>query len=111
MIDKQKLVEMFEGMRTEAKWDTDSDLLWGYFFTSESISPLEKLADHLSSAGYKLVQIRPDEEDPFYWLHMERVETHSPDTLYVHNEQLEEIAVKFGVTYDGMDAGPVHASD
>jgi hypothetical protein len=32
-IPLSQLEEMFQNMQTEAGWDTDHDLLWGYFFT------------------------------------------------------------------------------
>jgi hypothetical protein len=53
------------------------------------------------------VSVRRDEEKPFHWLHVERVETHSVDTLDARNQELDQIAREFGVKYDGMDVGAV----
>ena len=107
MIPKSQLVEMFDGMRAEAPWDVDSDLVWGYFFTGPKETALKRLADKLVEMGNRLVQIRPDEKGPYFWLHVEKVETHSPDTLDARNHEFYEMAEQYGVTYDGMDVGPV----
>ena len=105
MIDKAQLIEMFEGMRAQTPWDVDSDLLWGYFFTGEE-DALNRLSEMLLSMNYRLVEVRPDEQDRGYWLHVERVETHSPDSLHERNQELARIAETFMVNYDGMDVGP-----
>ncbi len=107
MIEKAQLVEMFEGMRTQAHWDVDADLLWGYFFTGEDQDAMRRLAKKLVTMSYHFVEIRPDEGESGFWLHVERVETHSPDSLHQRNQKLERLADKYSVNYDGMDAGPV----
>jgi hypothetical protein len=106
MIEKAQLVDMFEGMRAQAPWDVDSDLLWGYFFTGEDQDALNRLSEKLVSLGYRLVEIRPDENAPGFWLHVERVETHSPDSLHERNQELYGMADEYSVNYDGMDVGP-----
>ena len=78
MIEKAQLIEMFEGMRAQAPWDVDSDLLWGYFFTGEDQDAMRQLSEKLVSLNYDLVEIRPDKSESGFWLHVERVETHSP---------------------------------
>jgi hypothetical protein len=105
MIPKSQLVEMFESMRAQAPWDVDADLLWGYFFTGEDKVPLNRVAKKLVSLGYRLVEIRPDDNKDGFWLHVERVETHSPDTLHDRNQELYRLAAEYGVNYDGMDVG------
>jgi hypothetical protein len=107
MIEKALLIKMFANMRAQAPWDVDSDLLWGYFFNSSSEPSLNLLGEFLVQAGYHLVVIRPDDRQSRFWLHVERVETHSPDSLDARNQELYRIADKYGVTYDGMDVGPV----
>jgi hypothetical protein len=106
MIEKAQLVEMFEGMRAQAPWDVDSDLLWGYFFTGEDRDVLNRLSEKLVSLSYRLVEIRPDENEPGFWLHVERVETYSPDSLHERNQELYRMADEYSVNYDGMDVGP-----
>ena len=106
MIEKAQLIEMFEGMRAQAPWDVDSDLLWGYFFTDENRKSLTRLAAKLVSLKFRLVEIRPDENQAGFWLHVEKVETHSPDTLHDRNQELYDLADEYCVNYDGMDVGP-----
>jgi len=106
MIPKAQLIEMFASMRAQAPWDVEGDLLWGYFFNSSSESTLKRLADNLVGAGYQLVEIRRDEKRPRDWLHVEKVETHSPDTLDARNHEFYQMADQYELTYDGMDVGP-----
>jgi hypothetical protein len=105
MIEKSQLVEMFEGMRAQAPWDVDSDLLWGYFFTGDDRAALDRLSKKLVSLKYRLVELRPDDKQEGYWLHVERVETHSADSLHERNQHLYRMADEYSVNYDGMDVG------
>ena|SRR5579864_3287594 len=104
MIPKSQLVEMFKSMRAQAPWDVDSDLLWGYFFTGEK-DALSRIAKKLVMLKYRLVELRPDENQPGFWLHVEKVETHSPDTLHDRNQEFYRLAKEYLVNYDGMDVG------
>ena len=105
MIEKALLVEMFADMRARAPWDVDSDLLWGYFFTGEDQNSLQQLSEELVSMNYNFVEPRPDDESGF-WLHVERVETHSPDSLHERNQEFYRMANEYSANYDGMDVGP-----
>ena len=98
---------MFADMRERAPFDVDSDLLWGYFFTGRREDELGTLARELESRDYRFVRIRPDEQRDGYWLHMEKVEAHSPETLDTRNQELSQLAATFRANYDGMDVGPV----
>lgn len=99
---------MFEGMRTKSKWNVDGELLWGYFFFDPDPGKLEKLAEHLRDSGYSLVDIYPHQEKPVFWLHVEKIEKHTVDTLDKRNMELHKLAQSFEVQeYDGMDVGPV----
>jgi hypothetical protein len=42
-----------------------------------------------------------------YFLQVDRVETHSVDSLHTRNENLALLAYRFGLTYDGLDVAPV----
>ena len=87
VITKDSLVEMFDNIAETTDWDMSGPMLWGYFFTHPSKDRLEQAAPALQSQGYRLVDIylsdkdSPDEID-LWWLHVERVETHTPDTLH-----------------------------
>lgn len=113
MITKDQLQEMFDDMAQKSKWDISKDMLWGYFFTDESKKELESVVPLLTAKGYRFVDIYlSDKEDPsdpdVWWLHVEKVETHSPDTLNLRNQELYRFADEHALdSYDGMDVGPV----
>jgi hypothetical protein len=113
---RESLVQMFANIEKGPKWKMSHDMLWGYFFTNQSRQPLESAAKALSKLGYRVVAIYlSDKDEPgepdLWWLHVERVETHSIDSLHTRNNELATFAKKLGLTsYDGMDVGPVSGS-
>jgi hypothetical protein len=111
-IPKSQLQGMFDNIAAETKWNLDGDMLWGYFFTDADRTALERASEKLERQGYRYVDIfQPEDEGrplPYFFLHVEKVETHSVDSLYNRNTDLEAFAKENGLdTYDGMDVGPV----
>ena len=113
MITKDSLVEMFENISNNTEWDLSSPLLWGYFFTDSKRENLQKSVPGLEAKGYKFVEIflsekeNPDEPD-LWWLHVEKIEIHTPDSLFKRNTELYQFAAENHLeSYDGMDVGPV----
>jgi hypothetical protein len=103
-----QLQRMFQGMRTQSGWDTTGPLLWGYFFTDPDESRLTPVADHLAQQGYRVVKIYPTDDGSTRFLHVEKVEVHTPRSLHARNTEFEALAARFGIqSYDGMDVGPV----
>jgi hypothetical protein len=103
--------QMFEGMKNEAGWNTAGELLWGYFFVDREPKKLEPLAAHLVELGYRFVSIYETDDKSTHFLHVERIEMHTPESLFERNLELNALAKKFGVEdYDGMDVGPVNRS-
>lgn len=109
-ITLESLEEMFANIKVNTSWDTTKPLLWGYFFTDHNPKKFERLKESLVAQGYRYVQVlEPPSTDAEkrYFLHVERVEKHTPQTLYARNQEFYKLARKFGVeTYDGMDVGP-----
>lgn len=103
------LEAMFSNMRRKTKWNVDGPLLWGYFFIDPSRERLNRLAARLEDEGYRLVEVRRVVESAvLHQLHVERVEVHSPSSLFARNAELYKLAAELGVqSYDGMDVGPV----
>lgn len=98
---------MFTNMRAQTKWSIDGNMLWGYFFTDPDPKKLEAVAKHLSTDGYRVVDIYPTDDRSTHFLHVERIEQHTPRTLYIRNQEFEALAIKHQIaTYDGMDVGP-----
>jgi hypothetical protein len=113
VIERALIEEMFARNRARGQWDMDGPLLWGYFFTCDTPEPLEAAAPALAAQGYDLVEIFATEDEgvpELFWLHVEKVETHSVDTLDQRNRELDAFAAKWGLaSYDGMDVGAVPA--
>lgn len=113
MITREQLVEMFENIERDTSWDLSQPLLWGYFFADADQTKLERVAPLLKKQGYRFVDIYlSDKEEPeepdLWWLHVEKVEVHTADTLHERNQQLYAFADEHGLdSYDGMDVGPV----
>jgi len=115
VITKPELVEMFENISRDTKWDMREPMLWGYFFTDSSKERLEKVAPLLEQQGYRFVEIflsdkETESEPDLWWLHIEKVEVHTPDSLDQRNIFFYKFAKDHKVgTYDGMDVGPANA--
>ena len=112
MIELEALQEMFANIADGAKWDMSKPMLWGYFFTDQSREKLVGAANLLASDGYSFVDIFvPDLEEgeaEYFFLHLEREEVHSAESLHERNLQLYAFAERHGLdTYDGMDVGPI----
>jgi hypothetical protein len=111
MIAREILEEMFDDMRKKSKWHVDGPLLWGYFFTATDGLVLEQASDLLVRDGYSFVDIwegdATNDAPAVWWLHVERVEHHTVDSLLARNESLDAFAARNKlVSYDGMDVGP-----
>jgi hypothetical protein len=117
-IDLAQIEQMFESVRESTDWNIDGPCLWGYFFVDDDESRLRAAADELATMGYRVVEIfevegdeddedEDGDEDDGFMLHVEKVETHSPLSLFRRNEELYAFAEKHGLAeYDGMDVGP-----
>jgi hypothetical protein len=112
VITLDQLNLMFENMRANPgykKWGIDGSLLWGYFFTDPNPKKLRPVADYLTKNGYRFVSIYPTDDNKTYFLHVERVEHHTPESLNVRNHEFYKLADKYHLeSYDGMDVGPVN---
>lgn len=104
-ITLEKIEEMFSNMHSNGV-NTDTTMLWGYFFTATKKDNFEKVANELKSKKFDFVEIF-QAEDKSYWLHLERKEVHNAKSLYQLDEELYAIADKYKITYDGFDVGNV----
>lgn len=115
MIRFSQLEAMFKNMKKTPELDIDAPLLWGFFFTDPSSGKLQKLSKHLQNEGFRFVDLYvpdlDDSEDEYYFLHVERIEHHTPITLHKRNQEFYALAHQFGIrAYDGMDVGQVPAA-
>jgi len=116
MITQEQLENFFAETRGtyrsgRSNWSIDDVCRWSYFFVDSDREKLLPIAKHLETSGYEFVgTLDPDESDetPVYFLRMDRIERHSPQTLHELNHGLYDVAARFGVSsYDGMDVGSV----
>jgi hypothetical protein len=106
-ITLKQLQEMFAQMKANTPWNVNGPLLWGYYFTDADRKKLEPVASKLVEDGYHLVDIHPGDDKRTYWLHVERAEHHTPESLNMRNQEFYQLAKQFGIrSYDGMDVGP-----
>src|SRR4051812_41966234 len=84
-IPRAQLQQMFDGIRHQTKWNIDADMLWGYFFADPRIDRLKRAQRELEAQGYRLVDLHEIERDGkpsgVFMLHVEKVETHTVDSL------------------------------
>lgn len=112
MIELSQLEEMFANMRANTDWDLDGPMLWGYFFTDRSAEKLQGLVPVLETQGYRFVDLYvPDldeGDEEYFFLHVEKEEVHSPESLHERNQHLYALADLHRLdSYDGMDVGPI----
>jgi len=111
MITLENLEQLFAQMREDAPFDPSHELLWGYFFTDSKKEKLRPVRDELVGLGYREVALYLTDDNSTYFLHIERVEKHTPDTLNTRNMEFYALAKRHGIdSYDGMDVGPVDES-
>jgi len=103
MITIEKIEEMYSNMKSNGV-DITADFLYGYFFVSNKKELLEKAVPDLEAMTFKYVGIYQS-DDKNWWLHVERVETHTAQTLFDLNKKLYAIADKYKIEYDGFDLG------
>ncbi|MFM7928176.1 MAG: ribonuclease E inhibitor RraB, partial [Pirellula sp.] len=76
-------------------------------------SLLESAVEKLEGMGLSYVDIflseKESEDEPdLFWLHMEEIRVHSPQSLDKRNDEFYLFADQEGFgSYDGMDVGPV----
>ncbi|HEX8323368.1 MAG TPA: ribonuclease E inhibitor RraB [Tepidisphaeraceae bacterium] len=111
MIDRSLIEDMFAKADTHRhRWNIRDSCLWSYFFSGEDRSVLMELVDHLAKQNYTFAgTLEPDPEDdhPILFVQLDRVESHTVETLIARNIALSAVADDFcGAVYDGMEVGP-----
>lgn len=99
----EELAGLYEMMQRDGV-NTDTLLLYGYFFFSETENNLKLLAIELKQQEYKLVNLY-SEDNQLYTLHVERIEQHNAKSLFDLHENLYAVAAKYEVLYDSFNIG------
>jgi len=111
-ISLPQLQTMFVELGSETGWKLDGEMLWSFYFAAPTPEVLESVVDALEPYGFDLDEIFENEDEPGFYLEVGRAETHTPETLFARNAELEAIAAKFeGVEYDGMEVDPIPSDD
>ena len=110
--------EIFNTARTEDNWNTEADMLYSYFFVDTDVDKLEKLGLELEKQGYDFLDIfeladeKTDEATGEYLLHIDKVETHTPESLAERNVEFQKLATEHEIaSYDGWEFGEVGGED
>ena len=106
--------EIFETARTEDGWKPDEDMLYTYYFVGKDIEKLETLGLDLEKQGYDFIDIfevadeKTDEPTGEYLLHIDKVESHTPETLAARNVEFRSLVEEYEIdSYDGWEFGEV----
>ena len=103
-IPLSQLQELFAELRQQTNGAIDAEQPWSYFFSAPSPEVLEALSDALASYHFDGDEIDEDEEAERFLLELSRFETHTPESLFALNAELEAAAAKLeDVVYEGMD--------
>lgn len=85
--------------------DTQQPLRYGYFFIDKNRENLEQLQTQLIKDNYTAVELGQS-EDARYLLHVEKIATHSRDSLLKQIQDFEQLAQTHQVeSFDGWDLG------
>jgi len=110
-IPLAKLQAAFATMRAQGRINVDGPLLWGYFFLDPDRTRLETAAAELQSKGYHVVGIAKAPDRPLFRLQVDRVEVHTPESLYARDIELEGFVRRLHLaSYDGMTVGAAPAA-
>jgi hypothetical protein len=110
--------EIFDAARTQDKWNLDEEMLYSYYFVDTDVDKLEKLGLKLEADGYDFVDVfelgdeTTDESTGEYLLHIDKIETHTPESLAQRNVEFQKLADEYEIeTYDGWEFGEVGVYD
>ena len=106
--------EIFETARTEDGWNTEEEMLYSFYFIDRDVDKLEKLGLELEKQGYDFIDIfelgdeETEESTGDYLLHIDKVETHTPESLAARNVEFQNLANEYEIaSYDGWEFGEV----
>ena len=110
--------EIYEIARTEDGWDVTGEMLYSFYFVDKSVEKLEKLGEYLAKQGYDYIDIfelgddETGESTGEYLLHIDKVESHTPESLAERNVEFQKLADEYEIeSYDGWEFGEVGGED
>jgi hypothetical protein len=107
MISRDDVEILFQKMQKSA-WDMQQDQVWGYFFKDPSQQKLSDFSLKLKKCDYTIVDINQSYPDNNYWLHIEKTQQHTIESLHQLNHFFYKLADDNSIhSYDGMDISPI----
>jgi hypothetical protein len=110
--------QIFAEAKQEDNWNTDEPMLYSYYFVDTDVDKLEKLGLKLEADGYDFIDIfelgdeETKESTGEYLLHIDMVETHTPESIAQRNVDFQKLADEYEIeTYDGWEFGEVGEYD
>ena len=110
--------EIFETARREDEWNTGEEMLYSYFFVDKSVDKLETLGLDLEKRGFDFIDIfelgddETSEPTGEFLLHIDKIETHTPESLAERNVEFQQLADEYEIdSYDGWEFGEVGDED
>lgn len=104
--------KIFDEAEREDNWNVNEPMLYSFYFVDKDPEKLEKLGEHLDTQEYDFVGIfelgdeETDESTGEYMLHIDKAETHTPESLAQRNVEFSKLAEEFEIeTYDGWEFG------
>ena len=112
------IAEIFAEAKREDNWNLDEDMLYSYSFVDTDIEKLENFGHLLEEKGYDFMGIfelgdeDTDESTGEYLLHIDKEETHTPQSVAERNVEFTKLAAEHGIaSYDGWEFGEVGVYD
>jgi regulator of RNase E activity RraB len=105
--------EIFDTARREDNWNPDEEMLYSFYFIDRDVDKLEEIGNELERQGYDFIDIfelgeeGSDEPSGDYLLHIDKIETHTPESLAARNVEFQRLADEREVSYDGWEFGEI----
>jgi hypothetical protein len=110
--------KIFDDATREDNWNLSEPMLYSFYFVDKDPDKLEKLGEHLDKRDYDFIGIfelgdeETEESTGEYLLHIDRVETFTPESLAQTNVEFSKLAEEFEIgTYDGWEFGEIGDED
>jgi hypothetical protein len=110
--------KIFEEAEREDNWKVNEPMLYSFYFVDDDPEKLEKLGEHLDKQDFDFVGIfelgdeETEESTGEYLLHIDKVESYTPESLAQVNVEFSKLAEEFEIeTYDGWEFGEVDGAD
>ncbi|MGI8640384.1 MAG: ribonuclease E inhibitor RraB [Pyrinomonadaceae bacterium] len=114
----ESIEQVFAAATEEDKWDLTEDMLYSYYFVDEDVDKLEELGLYLDRQGYDFIDVfelgdeETGESTGENLLHIDKVETHTPQSLAERNVEFSKLAQEYEIaSYDGWEFGEVGVYD